>query len=385
MGESTGTTLANWREHPFSVHGFTHVDQLIRTERIAAGAAGATPFGSGPELDLASIPSGSARARTAADLVAASHTDGLLVLHRGKVVHEQYGAENGPSARHIIFSVTKSVCGALAGVLVEKGQLDPDMPVIDLLPEVFGSAYGDCTIRHVLDMTVSVRFIEDYVDPLGDVARYRVAMDWNPPGAFPYQGGLHAFLPTLPKDSHAHGHRFHYVSPNSDLLGWVLERAGGTSMAALLSEHLWAPLGAEQDALITVDRQGAARTAGGLCASLRDLGRFGEMMRCEGHANGRQIIPAGWIGDIRTAGDPDAWSRGEMTGLFAKARYRNYWYAPEDGSGTFMAIGIHGQWIYIDPRAEITIVKLSSQPVPSDEALDRDLVAMFRSIGASLS
>src|SRR5690606_34539489 len=150
------------------------------------------------------------------------------------------------------------------------------------VPEIDGSAYGDATVRNLLDMTVSIRFVEDYLDPTGDVARYRVAMDWNPPGAFAYQGGLHDFLPTLPKGEAAHGERFHYVSPNSDLLGWVLERAGGLKMSEMLTRYLWQPLGAETSGYITVDRDGAARTAGGICVTLSDLARFGDMMRLGG-------------------------------------------------------------------------------------------------------
>lgn len=373
-------TLSNWRQHPHNIRGFVEVDRLIRTAPIVA-PGNAVPLPSGTPLDLVAIVVDDT---SAAELIDASDTDGFLVLKDGAVVAERYGPAMSPVTRHIIFSVSKSVTGALAGVLVERGELDPDAPVTRYVPELAASAYGDATVRHVLDMTVSIRFIEDYLDPRGDVARYRVAMDWNPPGDFPYEGGLHHFLGTLQKDRAPHGERFEYVSPNSDLLGWILERAGGAPMAELLTRHLWGPLGAESDAFITVDRHGAARTAGGICMTLRDLARFGDMMRLDGRARDRQVIPANWVGDILTGGDEEAWRKGEMTGLLAHARYRSKWYVPLDRPDTLIAIGIHGQWIYIDRGAGVTIVKMSSQPLPVDDPLDVRILTIFRAIADAL-
>jgi CubicO group peptidase (beta-lactamase class C family) len=369
-------TLANWRQHPFNVRGFVEVDRLIASQPIKAGPE-PRPLMTGAMIDLDAIRAGE---RSVAQLLAESDTDGFLVLKDGAVVAEAYGPTMDASTRHIVFSVSKSVTGTLAGVLVQRGELDPEAPVTQYVPELKSSAYGDATVRHVLDMTVSLRFIEDYLDPKGDVARYRVAMDWNPPADFPYEGGLHHFLGTLKKDQNPHGERFEYASPNSDLLGWVLERAGNASIAELLARHLWQPLGAESDGYITVDRLGAARTAGGICVTLHDLARFGEMVREDGKAQDRQVVPKAWIEDILTQGSEEAWNRGEMTGLLKHARYRSKWYVPSDDPDTLIAIGIHGQWIYIDRRAGVTIVKLSSQPLPVDDPLDVKILAMFRAI-----
>lgn len=373
-------TLANWRQHPFNVRGFVEVDRLIASQPIKC-ASGSTPLREGAELDLDDIRVGG---QSVNDVLSGSYTDSFLVLKNGAVVAERYGPVMDASTRHIIFSVSKSVTGTLAGVLVERGELDPDAPVVSYIPQLKSSAYGDATVRNVLDMTVSLRFIEDYLDPKGDVARYRVAMDWNPPGDFPYEGGLHHFLGTLPKDHYPHGERFEYASPNSDLLGWILESAGGASVSELLSRHLWLPLGAETDGYLTVDRQGAARTAGGICVTSRDLARFGDMVRTAGKANDRQVIPANWIEDIWARGDEEAWRKGEMTGLLPQARYRSKWYVPLDVPDTLIAIGIHGQWIYVDRNAGVTIVKLSSQPLPVDDPLDHQMLAMFRAIADAL-
>ncbi|WP_116133611.1 serine hydrolase [Tropicimonas sp. IMCC34043] len=371
------TTLANWRTQPFNGWSFHHVDALVDGRRIGADGR-QSRLDAGPRVDLSTIllPSG----ETVEDALASSCTDAFIVLHQGRVVAERYDALMGPEDRHIVFSVSKSLTGSLAGVLVETGALDPDAPVVDYVPELKGSAWGDASVRHVLDMTVSVRFIEDYFDPQGDVARYRVAMDWNPPGELPYAGGLHDFFPGLPKDADEHGETFHYVSPNSDVLGWILERASGKTLAELMSQMIWTPLGAEADGWITVDRNGAPRTAGGICVRARDLARFGEMMRNMGRANGVQIVPEAWVRDILANGSREAWARGGMKDLFPAGHYRSKWYVPDSFPGAMMAVGIHGQWICSDPEAELTIVKLSSQPLPEDLDLDRKTLSVFAAL-----
>jgi CubicO group peptidase (beta-lactamase class C family) len=374
--------LANWRQHPHSIWGFTHVDSLLPVASIAAGEAAPLPRGAALDLKAVSLDWNGER-MTAQQTLAATHTGGILVMKDGTVVAEHY-VNQRPEDRHIVFSVSKSITATLAGVLVEQGLLDPDAPVTRYVPEAKGSAYEDCTLRHVLDMTVSIRFTEDYLDPEGDVARYRVAMGWNPPRAGQPADGLHRFITGFPKADDPHGHRFHYVSTNSDMLGWIMERASGETIAALLSRHIWQPMGAAHDAFITLDRHGAPRTAGGICTSLADLARFGETMRGKGVVGGRRIIPEGWIKDILTAGDPVAWLRGDMVKLFPQGRYRSKWYIPEPSSSVLCAIGIHGQWIYVDFESGMVAVKQSSQPIPSDDAMDHQTHALFRAIAREL-
>lgn len=374
-------TLANWRQHPYSIWGFSHIDSLLPVSPIRTAAP--VPLASGKALDLSGIGfDWQGQRRSVPQVLAETYTDGFLVLKDGSIAAETYINEDAAS-RHIVFSVSKSITATLAGVLVEQGLLDPAAPVLTYVPEAQGSAYADCMVRHVLDMSVSIRFVEDYVDPFGDVARYRVAMGWNPPGQITDTGGLHRFIASLPKGETQHGERFHYVSPNSDMLGWIIERASGSTVAELLSRHIWQPMGMEHDAFITLDQKGAPRTAGGICTSLRDLARFGEMVRLKGTYGGKRIIPESWIDDILANGDSVAWSKGEMTGLYRHGRYRSKWYVPEPDSHLVCAIGIHGQWIYIDRAKNLVVVKRSSHPVPSDEPTDCMIMAMFAAISAA--
>jgi CubicO group peptidase (beta-lactamase class C family) len=226
--------------------------------------------------------------------------------------------------------------------------------------------YGDCTVRHLLDMVVGIQFTEDYDDPDGDVIRYRYAMGWDlvPPGRETLD--VRRFLATMRSNGQPHGETFHYVSTNTDVLGWVYERACDQALADIISEYLWMPLGAERDAYITVDSHNAMRAAGGICVTPRDLARFGEMIRRRGVANGQQVVPGWWIDDINEQDTSAAWAKGDFAELFPGASYRSKWYQIDRTSGVLCALGIHGQWIYIHPDAELVAIRMGSEATPLD-------------------
>lgn len=377
-------TLANWRQPPHNRWGFSHVREILPTAAIARADTAPAPLRrSVRDLSRLAFQGPDGKERTIEALLGETYTDGFVVLQRGRILYEWYDGALVPARPHIIFSVSKSVTGTLSGVLVEQGHLDPDAPVTRYIPEAAGSAYGDATVRHVLDMTVSTDFVEDYLDPHGDFARYRVATGWNP--IDPAKAtDLRSFLVTLRRGKEAHGHLYHYVSPNSDLLGWLLERSSGRRYAELLSDQLWQAMGAEFEAYVAVDRLGAARSAGGICVTLRDLARFGELMRCRGMVEGRQVVPGSWVDDICNNGDPAPWRRAEASRFAPKGRYRSKWYILGNDHDAYCGVGIHGQWIYVDPAAAVTIAKLSSQPLPVDEPMDFLLLAAFDAIARTL-
>jgi len=373
MDTTEPVTLANWRLSPWNRWAFHHVAELVPVAIIPADPTRAKPL---PEAQPG-LPQGI----DIEPVLRETETDGFLVLRDGAVVFEWYA--NGLTAEvpHIVFSISKSISAILAGILVEQGKLDPEAPVAQYIPEVAGSAYADCTVRHVLDMTVNIDFDESYLDPNGAFARYREAMGWNPVADPAKAPDLHQFLTTLPTGSGKHGERFHYVSPNSDLLGWIIERAGGRPYAELLSDLIWKPMGAAQDAYVTIDKAGAARSAGGIGTTLRDLARFGEMLRL----GGAGIVPRNWIDDILNHGDREAWLRGDMATMLPEGCYRSQWYLTGNAHKAWSAIGIHGQWLYIDPAAKLVIAKFSSQPLPVDDPVDHRLLQLFAAIGAGLA
>jgi CubicO group peptidase (beta-lactamase class C family) len=379
-------TLANWRKKPFNEWGFRNVRELLPTANIARSDS-AVALPSRPQyLEDVSFE-GIDGQTTLGRGLHAFDADGVLVLHRGEIVWEQYDHGMTPSTQHVVFSVTKSFTGSLCGILAEAGKLHPDDLVVKYLPELKGSAYSDCTIRHLLDMSVGIKFEEDYLKPDGDVARYRNATGWDVgvTAGLP-SPHLREFLQSQNPDGSAHGEKFHYVSVNTDTLGWLYERACGMSYAKILQHYLWAPMGAEYDAYITLDSRGAARAAGGLCASVRDLARFGELMRNNGvSSTGRQVVPSWWIVDIRNNGNSDAWARGEYTVLFPNGNYRSKWYTPDRSRTAFCAIGIHGQYVYVDPQDETVIVRVSSQPIPFEVENDLAWIRACRAITARLA
>ncbi|HAP10812.1 MULTISPECIES: serine hydrolase [unclassified Afipia] len=358
-------TLANWRTQPSSDWSFHNVRRLLPTANIAASKNPVPLESSLVEIGEVAFE-GSKGRTTLRDALRTTNTKGFLVLRRGRIAAEWYAGGMDATTPHIVFSVSKSICGALGGILADKGFLNPNRPVTDYVPEVSSSVYGGCSVRHLLDMTVGISFTEDYVDPDGDVARYRRAVGWDVIQPGQSTMALREYLATQKPDGKTHGHAFHYVSTNTDLLGWVYERAAGRALSDLLGEYLWTPLGAETDAYITLDPEGAMRAAGGICAAPRDLARFGEMIRQRGVAHGRQVIPGWWIDDINDNGDPEAWARGEFAEMFPDAAYRSKFYQIDRKRRTLCCIGIHGQWIYIDPISELVIVRVAAEPIPLD-------------------
>jgi CubicO group peptidase (beta-lactamase class C family) len=358
-------TLANWRTQPYSDWSFHNVRRLLPTANIAASKQPEPLESSLTEIGHIAFD-GAKGATTLREALRTTNTKGFLALQRGRIAAEWYS--NGMDARtpHIVFSVSKSICGALGGILADKGFLNPNRPVTDYVPEVSSSVYGGCSVRHLLDMSVGIAFTEDYIDPDGDVARYRRAVGWDVIKPGQSTMALREYLTTQKPDGKPHGDTFHYVSTNTDLLGWIYERATGRALSDLLGEYLWTPLGAETDAYITLDPEGAMRAAGGICAAPRDLARFGEMIRQRGMANGRQVVPGWWIDDINDNGDPDAWARGEFAEMFPDAAYRSKFYQIDRKRRTLCCLGIHGQWIYIDPVSELVIVRVAAEPVPLD-------------------
>lgn len=380
-------TLANWREAPMNRTSFQRVREIVPTAAIRTGRAQPLPRGRTVEtLGALAVPAPGGGETTWAGLVVAGETDACMVLHRGSVVWEWHAAHFDRGLPHLVFSVTKSVTGVLAGCLAAEGRLDPEAPVTALVPEVTGSAYDGARVRDLLDMTVATGFEEVYDDPQSDYMRYRVATGWNPPRRAGETGDLLSFLATMPKREGPHGERFHYISPNSDLLGIVLERASGERWSDMVSRRLWLPLGAEGPADVTLDRLGAPRAAGGFSARLDDLARFAEMMRHGGRAaDGTQVVPADWVADIHGGGDPEAWALGEMPYLYPGGSYRSQWYRTPEPSAAIAAMGIHGQWLWVDPAAEVTIVRLSSQAKPADDTFDLAFIPALGRVCAALA
>jgi CubicO group peptidase (beta-lactamase class C family) len=368
-------TLANWRNAPFNRWAFHHVREIVPSADIPhdPGRVRTLPAGRS-SLDGLVVGGTSGGAMPLDTFLEATTTDGLVVLHRGAIVLERYGNGMGERTPHILMSVTKSMLGLLAAVLASRGILDPARLATDYVPQVRETAWAGARVGQLLDMRTGVAFDEDYLATSGPIVEYRKATNWNPLAPGESATDLRSFFRTLTASEGPHGGKFSYVSPNTDLLGWVIERAAGKRYADLMSDCVWQPMGASESAYITVDRMGAPRCAGGMCTTTRDLARVGQLLVEGGAWGGRQVVPEAWIDDITHNGDAAAWDAGSFVPYYpgAKMHYRDKWYVERGSTPLLFGLGIHGQNLYVDRKKEIVIAKFSSQA----SALDPDLIAL---------
>ncbi len=358
-------TLANWQEPPFNRWAFQHVGELIPTARITRG--------DGPVMRLPEEPRGLLRTPIHADgrpvplaiFLERTYTDGIIVLHGGRVVMESYFNGMTARTRHLLMSVSKSVTSAVCGRLVGRGLLTPDDPVTTHVPDLAGTSWDGCTVRHLLDMRAGTRFEEDYTNLDADVRVYEQIYLWRPRVNPDLPADITAYYATLGNER-PHGGRFDYRSILTDLLAWVMERAAGARFADLVASELWGPMGAEADAEVTVDGHGNAMADGGICCTLRDLARFGLLVSRDGRRGSEQVIPRAWIQDTLTA-DPEivaAFAAAPDAAEFpAGAYYRNQFWVVDPRGPILMASGINGQAVLVHGPADVVIAKFSTWPV----------------------
>ncbi|WP_316229477.1 serine hydrolase [Bradyrhizobium sp. SZCCHNR1070] len=374
---------SNWRTAPYSRQAFRNIRAILPVADIESAPGSAWPLPARPrEFDDFSLKLPNGSRLDLAGFLKTTATDGLVVLHDGRIVFEFYDGGLDRETPHILMSATKSITGLMAGILVGRGELDVNAEVTTYISEVAATAYRGASIRELLDMRAGV-----VLDAAG-LQAYADASGWEPvaPGA---TADLHGFYATMRAQAKPHGGPFSYVSANTDLLGWVIERATGRSFANLVGTLLWKPMGASGETYITVDAKGAPRCTGGFCATLRDFARLGQLVLANGHRDSNQIIPERWIEDIRHGGDAEAWREGQWRDSFAaisrNMHYRSGWYVIDDAPQLLFAMGIHGQNLFVDTVNNIVIAKVSSwaQPVePQAIWLTHKAVAEFtRCIG----
>ena len=351
---------------------FSHMRELVPTVAVPRGAGPVSVLPRAERRDLDAVtftPIGGGTPMTWREAFDANYTDGIVVLHRGRVVYERYASMLTPERQHIAFSVTKSFVATLAGILIAEGTLDERATVGRYVPELQRSAFGDATIRQVLDMTTGLDYSEDYADDRSPVWNLGRAVGFLPiPPGYTRPATNYAYLASL-KKAGSHGEVFVYKTPDTDTLGWVLRRVSGQPLAELLRARIFSKLGAEQDAYFLVDGTGVEFAGGGLHLTLRDLARFGETMRLDGRFNGRQIVPKAFVEDVRNGGD-----RRKFAGAGYKTlpggSYRDMWWMLHNTHGAYSARGIHGQAIYVDPVAEMVIARFASHPVAGNVGID---------------
>lgn len=377
---------ADHMRFPTHRHAYSHMREFLPTARVSRGGGPVwdLPVALRDDLDAVRFNAlDDGRELTWEQALAANFSDAALILHQGTIVYERYLGVTRRDTPHIAFSVTKSFVGTIAEMLIEEGRLDPSAPVAGLIPELAGSGFGDATLRQVMDMTTALDFSEEYTDPASGIGAMSSALGLTPraPG---YAGpdNVYAFLPSI-RGNGAHGERFTYRTCNTEVLGWIVARTEGKRLDQVLSERIWVPLGMEQDADFLIDSTGMPFAGGGLCPVLRDLARFGETMRCGGIGNGGQAIAAAVVDSIAAGGSRTAFAPAGYAWL-PDCSYRSQWWMMPGNHGAYSARGIHGQTIYVDPVADMVIVRFGSHPIAANTAFDPTSLPAYRAIAEHL-
>jgi CubicO group peptidase (beta-lactamase class C family) len=363
-----------------------HIRELLPTKQVSRGIGAPVPlkFAIDEGIDAVSFtPLDGGKSMTWKESLSANYTDGILIMHKGKVVYERYFGCLDEAGKHAAMSMTKSMTGLLAEILVAEGRLDDTANVSSIVPELASSAFGSATVRQVMNMTTALDYSEDYADPEADIWIYSAAASPLPkPKGYEGPNGYFEYLQTVQQDG-AHGEAFGYRTINTDALGWIISRVTGKDLAELLSERIWSKMGGEQDAYITVDGKGTPFAGGGLSAGLRDLGRIGLLMLNGGELNGQRLFPQEVVENIRAGGDKRAFAKAGYKTLEGGS-YRGMWWIFHNKHGAFAARGVHGQTIYVDPTAEMVIVRFSSFPSAKNAKIDPTSLPAYQAVAEYL-
>ncbi len=381
-----GQPSANYFSFPKLRWSVCRMRQFLPTKRISRGLGAPAPLSYALDVGIDAIefkPIGSDTPMTWKASLAANYTDGIIILHEGRVVYEHYSGCLDAAGEHAAMSVTKSLTGLIGEILVAEGTLDDGAAVASIIPELERSAFGSATVRQVMNMTTGLRYSEDYADPKADVWSYTMAASPLPkPEGYRGPDGYFEYLQTVQPEGR-HGEGFAYKTINTDALGWIIARVAGKPVTELISERIWSKMGAEQDAYMTVDGKGTPFAGGGLSAGLRDLARVGLLMLNEGEINGQRLFPAEVVRAIRGGGSKEAFANAGYATL-AGGSYRGMWWVFHNAHGAFAARGVHGQTIYIDPTAKMVIARFASFPTAKNAKIDPTSLPAYQAVAAYL-
>lgn len=320
-------------------------------------------------------------------------TDALVVIHGDAIVFERYLNGMHANQPHQMMSVTKSFAGLFGLLAVADGKLGEDDLLVTYVPELEASgSFGDATFGHVLNMVNSMDLSEDYADPTSGIVQYGKVLGWIEASKEDIVAdNMHDFLVTLEKDPEhpEHGEMFHYQTPKTDVVNWVTNRVTGKSFQDNMYDVLWSKIGTEGETYVLLDRNGTLVAGGGLNATPHNLTRFAMMMLNDGMAGGEQVVPSSVIDTLAAGASREAFSAGpDAKGIMGGGdwSYRAQWWVRHTpGREAFSAIGIHGQWIYIDVERDVAIVKQSSQPESATNYFDEHNINAFDAIIAHLT
>lgn len=375
----------NWLFAPYNRWAFSHMTELMPCAEISRGTGAVRPL---PEnrldavaLEAAPVVDHAGVTRPLGELLSRTYSDALLVLHHGHLVYERYDNDLAPDQRHLLASVTKSFTGLLMLLAIEEGLVDPGRSPADYVPALAGTGFADATVQQVLDMVFEMEWdelewLENDADPAQEEAQFlkflRATGSWvdeaHDPG-----WGVWDFTRTL-RPRGTPGHRFQYLTPATDVLGWILTMVHGQSYVKTLSERIWSRIGAEHSGMLLLDPTGTPVTSGGLNVTARDLARFGQLVLDGGRRDGELVWPERVVAELRAGGDTEAFARSPEVAHMAGWSYRAQWWVVPGGRPS--AWGVCGQILWVDHERDLVIVRLASAPdaVNSDRDVDESAI-----------
>ena len=306
-------------------------------------------------------------------------TTALVVVKDGIIISEDYYKGTNKDDLRISWSISKSFVSALTGLALESGEIESiDDPVTKYVPMLKGSAYDGVPLRHVLNMASGIEFDEDYLDPGSDINQMGTVLGLG--------GSLDEFATEQTNIARPSGTAWQYCSIDTHVVSMVLRAATGKTLQEYFVEKLWSKIGASADAKYTTDGKGNAFALGGLNMRTRDYALFGELIRNKGKQGDVQIIPADWIEQSTSHSAPArearATTKTEDASVFG---YGYQWWLPPRADGEFFAVGVYGQYIYINPKAGVVIAKNAAHRefMESDETGESYMaqnITLFRGI-----
>ena len=368
-------TMKNYRDYPANRWAFRNAGAPLNVVMIPReGQIVPLPGPTAPQLGQFKITDLAGNQLEFDAAFESSYADGVAVVQGSTLLHETYFGDFSQHAQHIWFSMSKSLASVAFGLLVAEDRVDLQASPADYIPELAGSGFERVTIQQVLDHATSLDFHETYTNPDSDFFRYYApalnlgwlpgSADLQPEAAEIY--GVHDFLGRFikPDPARSPGDNFDYNSSNADLLGWLIARISGQPFQDYIQQNIWAKLGAEHDAYIAVDRAYMPAVTGGMNSTLRDALRFGIMIKDRGVFNGQKVIPASWIDQTLQVSERLETNMRNNSKYQADAwqAYHNMWWILDAEAGEYCAVGIHGQVIYINRKADTVMAWFSSQP-----------------------
>lgn len=318
---------------------------------------------------------------TIKDFLEKNYNDGFIILHKGKIIYEKYFAGLKPEGIHASMSISQSFLGLIALSLITEGLIDSHQLITHYIPELEKSGFADATVQELLDMTTAVQYSQEYTNPHADIWKFSEAGSHYKQHKSSKPQNYYEYLQSVKKKENLnHGEVFGYKTINSEVLGWLISRVTGKCITELISEKIWRPMGAHYDGYYQIDTAGKAFSGGGFNLNLRDMAFFGEMIRNKGKLNNKQILSPKVMSKIYSGGSTRAFSKSGEFPLLKGWSFHNMWWITNNENKAFMARGVHGQALYIDPTAQMVIAAFASNPLSSNKYIDPLALPAYKAI-----